>query len=161
MQAEWAAAAPGAGFAELAEYQRLKPADIEAVPWWERKLWNLYNATAYAGNLFNVPVVAYSGEIDRQKQAADIMARYMKEEGLTLRHVIGPKTEHRYHPDSKVVIAQGAGRDCRAGPRPVPEAVETRDVHAAIQPHEVGDYRGSRQTLGCRTAGSGRRAERP
>jgi hypothetical protein len=120
---EWAAAAPGAGFAELAEYQRLKPADIEAVPWWERKLWNLYNATAYAGNLFNVPVVAYSGEIDRQKQAADIMARHMKEEGLTLRHVIGPKTEHRYHADSKIIIGNALDEIAARGRDPYPKRI--------------------------------------
>lgn len=101
---EWAAAAPGAGFAETPEFLNLKPADLEATPWWERKLWHLYNATDYAVNLFNVPVVAYSGEIDRQKQAADVMAREMTPEGLTLRHIIGPQTAHRYHPESKKVI---------------------------------------------------------
>jgi hypothetical protein len=101
---EWAAAAPGAGFAETPEYLRLKPADIDATPWWERRLWRLYNATDYAENFFNLPVIAYSGELDRQKQAADIMARHMKEAGLTLKHIIGPQTEHRYHPDSKIQI---------------------------------------------------------
>ncbi|HET8546447.1 MAG TPA: prolyl oligopeptidase family serine peptidase [Bryobacteraceae bacterium] len=101
---EWAAAAPGAGFAETPEYLKLSAADLQATPWWERRLWHWYNAIDYAENFFNLPVVAYSGEIDRQKQAADIMARYMKEAGLTLRHVIGPQTEHRYHPESKVII---------------------------------------------------------
>jgi hypothetical protein len=101
---DWAAAAPGAGFAETPEYLKLSAAALQATPWWEQRLWHWYNATDYAENLFNVPVVAYSGEIDRQKQAADIMARYMKEAGLSLKHVIGPQTEHRYHPDSKVII---------------------------------------------------------
>ena len=30
------------------------------------KLWHLYDATDYAANLFNCPLVAYSGEIDGQ-----------------------------------------------------------------------------------------------
>jgi hypothetical protein len=97
----WAAAAPGAGFAETAEYQKLNPNDFTD---WERKLWRLYDATGYALNLFNLPLVAYSGEIDRQKQAADVMARYLAQEGMHLAHIIGPNTEHRYHPESKIEI---------------------------------------------------------
>ncbi|MBS1832225.1 MAG: prolyl oligopeptidase family serine peptidase, partial [Acidobacteria bacterium] len=55
----WAAAAPGAGFAETAEYQKLNLADFSD---WERKLFQLYDATTYALNFFNLPLVAYSGE---------------------------------------------------------------------------------------------------
>jgi dienelactone hydrolase len=100
----WAAAAPGAGFAETPEFldvfqkEKLKPA------WYEEKLWRLYNATDYAANLANVTTVAYSGELDRQKQAAEVMARELKKEGIELTHVIGPKTGHTYHPDSKEEI---------------------------------------------------------
>jgi len=32
-----------------------------------------YDATGYAANLFNLPTVAYSGEKDGKKQAADMM----------------------------------------------------------------------------------------
>jgi hypothetical protein len=100
----WCAAAPGAGFAETAEFlnnfqnERVKPTE------WEKKLWHWYDATDYAANLHFCPTVAYSGEIDRQKQAADVMAREASREGLTLRHVIGPKTAHAYHPQSKQEI---------------------------------------------------------
>ena len=100
----WAAAAPGAGFAETAEFLRVFQNEQVQPSWWEQKLWRLYDATDYAANLFNVPVVAYSGEIDKQKQAADIMASYMAKEGLSLTHIIGPGTPHRYHPDSIVEI---------------------------------------------------------
>ena len=48
-----------------------------------------------------MPVVAYSGAIDAQKQAADVMAAAMLEEGLTLEHVIGPKTGHAYEPGAR------------------------------------------------------------
>ena len=100
----WAAAAPGAGFAETAEYTGVMRGGGPKPPWYEQRLWRLYDATEYAANLFNLPVVAYSGEIDKQKQAADIMASYMAKEGMTLTHIIGPQTPHRYHPDAIVEI---------------------------------------------------------
>lgn len=100
----WAAAAPGAGFSESAEFLHLSPAVQAEMPDWEKKLWRMYDATEYAANFFNVPLVAYSGEIDGQKQAADLMAKYLAKEGMNMTHVIGPKTPHRYHPDSKVEI---------------------------------------------------------
>jgi dienelactone hydrolase len=91
----WVAVAPGAGFAETGMYLRnaLQRQPQNAV---QRTLWRLYDATDYAANLFNVPVVAYSGEIDPQKQAADAMATAMRAEGLTLEHLVGPKTGHSY-----------------------------------------------------------------
>jgi pimeloyl-ACP methyl ester carboxylesterase len=96
----WVAAAPGAGFAETAEFQRIWSRGPQP-SWYDQKLWNLYDATVYAGNFFNLPVIAYSGELDRQKQAADIMEKYMAQEGLKLTHLIGPKTEHKYEPATK------------------------------------------------------------
>jgi hypothetical protein len=69
--------------------------------WYEKKLWHLYDCTDYAVNLFNCPVVAYSGEIDSQKQAADVMAKALEEAGIQLVHLIGPKTGHAYHPRTK------------------------------------------------------------
>ena len=100
----WAAVAPGAGFAETQEYLKITPEQRSAMPWWATKLWNWYDATQYAGNLYNTPLVAYSGEIDRQIQAARAMEASLAREGVRLTHVIGPKTEHKYHPDSKVEI---------------------------------------------------------
>ncbi|MES2695052.1 MAG: prolyl oligopeptidase family serine peptidase [Verrucomicrobiota bacterium] len=102
----WAVAAPGAGFAETAVYAKVfgagKP---ERMPW-EQTLWRWYDATGYAANFFSLPIVAYSGEIDPQKQAADIMTEAMAREGLKLEHLIGPKTAHKYHPETKVALAK-------------------------------------------------------
>jgi hypothetical protein len=61
----------------------------------------MYDCTDYAGNLYNCPTVAYSGEIDSQRQAAMMMESAMKKEGLTLVHILGPKTGHSYHPEAK------------------------------------------------------------
>lgn len=100
----WAANAPGAGFSETPEFLKVFQKEDVKPTWYEQKLWRMYNATDYAANLFNLPTVAYSGEIDSQKQAADVMAREMKKEGLELVHIIGPKTGHSYEPGAKAEV---------------------------------------------------------
>jgi pimeloyl-ACP methyl ester carboxylesterase len=100
----WAAAAPGAGFSETAEFLKIWEREPVKPTWWEQKLWHLYDATDYAANFYNLPLVTYSGEIDGQKQAADVMAKALAGEGMQMTHVIGPNTPHRYHPDSKPII---------------------------------------------------------
>jgi hypothetical protein len=97
----WCAAAPGAGFSETPEFLNVFQNEKVEPTWYEKKLWHMYNATDYAANVFNLPTVAYSGEVDRQKQAADVMAREMKKEGLDLVHIIGPKTAHAYEKGAK------------------------------------------------------------
>jgi dienelactone hydrolase len=97
----WAAAAPGAGFSETADFLKVFQNEKVQPTWYEKKLWHWYDCTDYAANLFNCPVVAYSGENDRQKQAADRMAAAMKQEGMTLVHLIGPKTGHSYERRTK------------------------------------------------------------
>jgi pimeloyl-ACP methyl ester carboxylesterase len=116
----WAAAAPGAGFAETREFLNNFQNEKVQPEWWERKLWHWYDATDYALNLFNLPTVAYSGENDRQKQAADVMAREMKKVGLELTHVIGPKTGHSYHPDAKKEINRRIDAIVERGREPFP-----------------------------------------
>jgi len=54
--------------------------------------------------IYHLPMVAYSGELDIQKQAADIMEEALKQEGMRLTHIIGPKTKHAIHKDSKIII---------------------------------------------------------
>ena len=97
----WAAAAPGAGFSETPEVLNVFQSEKVEPTWYEKNLWGMYNATDYAQNIYNIPTVAYSGEIDKQKQAADVMAREMKKVGLELVHIIGPKTAHSYEKAAK------------------------------------------------------------
>lgn len=99
----WAAVAPGAGFVDTAIYQNLRAKETKPM-WWEEKLWHLYDVPDCAANLANTGVVAYSGEVDPQKQAADLMAKAMAREGLPLTHIIGPKTGHKYEPAAKVKL---------------------------------------------------------
>ncbi len=97
----WCAAAPGAGFADTIRFSKLKESEI---PSWQRKLIRLYDPVDWAVNLAQCPLVAYSGEIDGQKLAADDMEAALKAEGLPMTHIIGPNTGHSYHKDSKPLI---------------------------------------------------------
>lgn len=103
---QWCAANPGAGFSETEQFLNFFQSETLKPYPWERKLWNLYDATAVAANLFNCPTVAYSGEIDKQKQAADLMAEALKKEGMELTHIIGPKTAHSYEKGAKAEVAR-------------------------------------------------------
>lgn len=119
----WSAAAPGAGFSETADFLKVFQNEAVKPAWYEQKLWHWYDCTDYAANLFNCPTVAYSGEIDKQKQAADMMANALKAEGIDLTHIIGPQTAHKYHPDSKTEINRRIDSVVEKGHDPVPRKV--------------------------------------
>ncbi len=94
---QWAVVHPGAGFVDVKRYQKLTPEKMPAPI--EQTLWGLYDVPGYARNFLNLPLVAYSGEIDPQKAAADIMQETLQGEGLTMTHLIGPGMPHKYHPE--------------------------------------------------------------
>ncbi len=119
----WAAAAPGAGFSETPEFLRVFQNEKVQPTEYEKKLWHLYDCTDYALNLYNCPTVAYSGEIDSQKQAADIMAKALTVEGMTLTHIIGPKTRHSYHPQAKLEVDRRINALVGKGRNPTPRSV--------------------------------------
>ncbi len=117
----WAAVSPGAGFAETARYNRLQPENYP--PSYEQTLWGLYDAPDYVRNFFNVPTVAYSGEKDKQIQAARIMEQAFAEEGGTLTHLIGPGMGHRYHPDTLKNLLSRMAAAARQGRNTSPERI--------------------------------------
>lgn len=119
----WAAAAPGAGFSETPDFLKVFQNEAVQPTPWERTLWHWYDCTDWAVNLFNLPTVAYSGEDDRQKQAADIMAKALSEEGLKLTHIIGPKTGHSYERGAKAEINRRIDALAARGRNPVPSEV--------------------------------------
>jgi dienelactone hydrolase len=119
----WAAAAPGAGFSETPEFLRIfQNENMEPTPY-QQKLLHWYDCTDWAANLYNCPVVAYSGAKDKQKQAADAMEAAMKKEGLTLLHVIGPDTGHAYEAKAKLRINRRIDRLAARGRDPAPPHV--------------------------------------
>ena len=113
---KWAVVHPGAGFAETAQYNRMTKDKYPA--WYTQKLWGLYDVPNYTRNLFNQPLIAYSGEVDKQKQAADVMETTFLDHGKSFPHVVGPKMGHKYAPESwKEIVnfvnrAVKDGRDC-------------------------------------------------
>ncbi len=120
----WFAANPGAGFAETPEFLRFFQHETLHPTWYERKLWHLYDCTDYAANLWHCPTIAYSGELDVQKQAADIMAAALKREGIDLVHIIGPQTKHAIHPQAKVDVERRIAVLAEQGRQRVPEHVQ-------------------------------------
>ena len=100
----WLAATPGAGFSETLAFLRgfQQEEFIPGEP--QRSLLHWYDCPDWADNLRHLPTIAYSGELDRQKQAADVMEAACKERGFTIPHVIGPQTAHKIHPDSMVEV---------------------------------------------------------
>jgi len=132
---DWAAAAPGAGFAETEEFfgRTLYAEGATPPPWWERQLWRWYDATVVARNVAGMPVIAYSGEIDGQKQAADIMLRYAAQEKHAFTHIIGPDTPHKYHPDAIPVINKAVEVALVKGLDPLPKSV-TYTTYSLIYP---------------------------
>ena len=123
---EWAAAAPGAGYAETEEFFKgtLYAPTATPPPWFERHMWRWYDATVAARNVAGLPLVAYSGEIDRQKQAADIMLKFAAEEKMAFTHIIGPDVPHKYHPDSKPVIEKFIDVALVKGRDPAPKTLK-------------------------------------
>jgi pimeloyl-ACP methyl ester carboxylesterase len=119
----WAAAAPGAGFSETPEFLRVFQKETLSPTWYEKKLWHLYDCTDWAINLSNCPVVAYSGEKDSQKQAADAMARALDAEGMKLVHIIGPGMGHGYDAASRKEIDRRIDAIAARGRDPLPKRV--------------------------------------
>ena len=121
---DWAAAAPGAGFSETPEFLRIFQQESLQPTWWEQKLWKMYDCPEYVDNFYNLPLVAYSGEIDSQKQAADLMEKALAKAGIHMVHIIGPKTGHAYHPSSVPEINSRIDSIVARGRDPLPRRVK-------------------------------------
>lgn len=119
----WFGANPGAGFSETPRFLNVFQNETLKPTWYEEKLWRLYDCDRYALNLAQCPIVAYSGEIDRQKQAADVMAEALAKHGIPLVHVIGPQTAHKYHPDSAKIVDEKMASLADAGRERFPRQV--------------------------------------
>lgn len=106
----WAAVEAGAGFTETRRYTKR-----DSFPPYQEATLHIYDAVDYALNAVNLPFVGYGGEDDPQLQASvNIREQLIKEgfhfspEGLNWKaadlralFLVGPKTQHRFHPDSK------------------------------------------------------------
>ena len=104
----WFAATPGAGFSETPDFLKVFQSEALKPYWFEEKLWTMHDCPVWVRNLRSVPTIAYSGQIDKQKQAADIMAKASwelpEEERFELTHIIAPNTAHSISPEAKKEI---------------------------------------------------------
>ncbi len=119
----WFASYPGAGFSETFRFLGMDKAPERIPASYQQKLWNLYDAHVLAENLYDIPTIAYSGDQDKQKMAADIMVESAAKYGLTLPHVIGPETAHKLHPDSKKQISEELAKLAEKGRVTVPPTI--------------------------------------
>ncbi|HEU0123110.1 MAG TPA: prolyl oligopeptidase family serine peptidase [Bryobacteraceae bacterium] len=94
----WAGVEAGAGFTETIRY-----ANKPNLATHERANLHIYDAVDYTANITNTPFVGYGGEIDKQLQASLNIKEAMEAEQIRANAIflVGPKTEHRWHPDSK------------------------------------------------------------
>jgi hypothetical protein len=120
----WFAANPGAGFSETPEFLKFFQQETLDPPWYEERLWRMYDCPGWVENLARCPVIAYSGEDDIQKQAADIMEEAYANQGMQLLHIIGPETGHSIHPDSLLDIEARMASLAEVGLDRFPETIE-------------------------------------
>jgi dienelactone hydrolase len=120
----WFAANPGAGFSETPQFLKVfQQEDLKPTPW-EQTLWNLYDCDKWALNLTHCPTIAYSGENDKQKQAADVMEKAVEQHGIRLRHIIGKGMGHKFDAASKVLIEASLTSLAKAGRNDLPLRVQ-------------------------------------
>ena len=108
----WFAANPGAGFVDTVVYQGWGKTPPYELSDWGRRLLSWYDVAPWVDNLSNTQVVAYSGELDPQRAAAEAMvaaakaSKTLTADGVELMHVIGKGmlhwTQAQHHMADKV-----------------------------------------------------------
>jgi pimeloyl-ACP methyl ester carboxylesterase len=90
----WCVVGPGAGFTTTYGY-----APVKDLPAYQDACLKIYDAVDYAPNAVMVPLVAYSGEIDAQKLAADNIENALKKLGIPMTHIVAPGLAHSFPPE--------------------------------------------------------------
>jgi hypothetical protein len=107
----WAAIEAGAGYTETRRYGKR-----ETLPPYQEAMLHYYDAVDYSLNAFNTPTVGYGGEVDAQLQASVNIREQLTAEGFRFQQdgpfrwvttdlralfLVGPKTAHSWHPESR------------------------------------------------------------
>jgi hypothetical protein len=100
----WFAVNPGAGFVDTILYQGWTSATPFPIDDTRQKLLNWYDVLPWVTNLSNTHTIAYSGEVDKQKQAADRVAATARKADIDFRYVIGAGMGHKIDPVSAAEI---------------------------------------------------------
>ena len=100
----WYAANPGAGFVDTIVYQgwtEKKPYVIDPT---RKQLMKWYDVLPWANNLKNTRTIPYSGEKDKQKQAADRVMAKTNTLGIEIPYIIGKNMGHKIDAESAKII---------------------------------------------------------
>jgi len=100
---QWTVVHTGAGFVDVKRYQNLTPEKMPVT--YEQTLWGVYDVPDYARNFYNVPLISYSGEVDKQRDSAEYMTEVFDKIGYKRPHLIGPGMGHKYDPAVRDQVA--------------------------------------------------------
>ncbi len=89
---KWCVIGPGAGFTTTHGYVKFP----QPLPAYQEACLKIYDAIDYAENAASVPIVAYSGEKDAQKAAADNIEARLKKLGIPMTHLVAPDLAHTF-----------------------------------------------------------------
>lgn len=140
---QFRALGPGAGFSTTRDY--IGDKKFGEQPDYVEKCLRIYDAVDYAENVFNVPVVAYSGEKDKQKLAADLIEAKLKtfKEPHSFTHLVAPGLEHQQPAEWLAKLEQEYQKHLK-DPRPaVPERVRFvtyTPKYAGMGPFSAGGW---------------------
>ncbi|MGF1578208.1 MAG: prolyl oligopeptidase family serine peptidase [Gemmataceae bacterium] len=98
MPDRWAVIGPGAGFVRTHGYIRDLP---KRLPPWQEKCLTIYDAYRYATNAYNVPIVSYNGENDRQRISSEVIRTEFMKAGMMnpdklMKLLVAPGLGHRF-----------------------------------------------------------------
>ncbi len=116
----WFAVNPGAGFVDTLIYQGWDKNPPFAMSEAQTRLLHWYDVIPWVGNFKNTNLVAYSGEVDNQRQAAELVLAETVRLDVPMQHVIGAKMGHKIDAVSAVTIEQrlnAIAKDIAAPPR--------------------------------------------
>lgn len=91
----WSSVGAGAGFVDTHHYLNI----AEPLPEYQEKTLTIYDAERYALNAFDVPVVTYGGEQDKQLAASKTMIAAAKEVGVEITFILGKGVGHKFTPE--------------------------------------------------------------
>ena len=100
----WLAANPGAGFVDTLRYQGWTQSTPFPLTATAEKLLHWYDVLPWTQNLKGTRTIAYSGEVDKQKMAADRVVARAAELGFEFPYVIGAGMGHKIDEASKQQI---------------------------------------------------------
>jgi S-formylglutathione hydrolase FrmB len=88
----WSSVGPGAGFVDFYKYQKVD----QPLPDVQNKMLRIYDSKDYALNMFDVPVIAYCGEVDPAVEQTLMMQDAARALKAPLAVLIGHKMGHKF-----------------------------------------------------------------